>query len=138
MFGNRQCIVHMPLHPQGQRFQTDDIQEAVEWSLAAAQITQTDHARADDEGQITHQIGKNGIMIRGFRLDQVWMPSTGFPVEFATVHNHPADAQAMTANPFGGGMHDNVHTMIEGAPQVRSGEGVIHDDGKTVCMRQLA
>ncbi len=51
ILGDRQRVVDMALHAQRQRLQADDVQEAVEWRLTAAEIAQADDARADDEGQ---------------------------------------------------------------------------------------
>ena len=50
----------------------------------------------------------------------------GFPIKIPAIHHHTANAVAMPANPFGGGMHDNRGTMFQRAADDRR-RGIVHD-----------
>src|SRR5690348_6932105 len=72
----------------------------------------------------TEQVGINKSMVGRISLGEVFEASAG-PIEVATVHDHTADAGAMSADEFGGAMHDDVRAPFEWTEEIRGGQRVI-------------
>ena len=51
-------------------------------------------------------------MVGWFWRDDTIMATAGLPVELAAVHDRAADAQAVSADPFGGGVIVNEYAPI--------------------------
>ena len=58
-------------------------------------------------------------------------------IKLAGIYDDPGDGVAMPANEFGGGMGDDVHTMINGAAEVGCGEGAVYDHGDAMAVCQF-
>ena len=118
VFGHGLRILDMPLHPQGQRFQPDDVQEAVEGRLAPAEVAQAHHPRAANERRRAERIGQDDIVIGRLGLDDAGVAPAGLPVEVAAVDDRAANAQPVATDPLGGGVNDDVYTVLERAAEV--------------------
>ncbi len=78
-------------------------------------------------------------MVAVARLDHLREArGVGAPVEVAAVDDDAADGGAVAADPFGGGVHDDVGAVVEGAAEVAAcAEGVVDHDGDAFSMCYL-
>ena len=80
---------------------------------AGAEVAQTLGAGAHDESLRPELLGEVDAVIAGIGLGQRRELPRFFPIEAAAVDDHAADGHAMAAEPFGGGMHDQVGAMLK-------------------------
>lgn len=60
------------------------------------------------------------------------------PVEFATIHYNPTDSRAMSSDPFGSTVNDNIGTKVDGAHNVATRtERIIYDERNVIVMGYL-
>jgi len=68
---------------------------------------------------------EDDAVIAGIGLGQHRKFSRGPPVEPAAVDNHAADGDAVAADPFGGGVHDDVGAKLDRAAEIGRRKGVV-------------
>ena len=130
--GGARCIGAMAFHAKRQGFHPLQEQEGIHRRHGRAQIAQQAGAHADDVGNRAkrfYRLGPDRAVIGRIRLVQCGeaIPMR-FPIEITAIHHHTANAVAMPANPFGGGMHDNRGTMFQRAADDWR-RGIVHDQG---------
>ena len=59
------------------------------------------------------------------------------PVERTGIGDHAAHGRAVAADELGGGVDDHVGAVLDGAQQVRRGEGCVHDQRHVVAVRDV-
>ena len=115
--GRARCIGAMAFHAKRQGFHALQEQKRVHRRHGRAQIAQQAGAHANDirnRAKCLHGLGPDRAVIRRIGLVQRGEAiSIGFPIEIPAIHHHTANAIAMPANPFGGGMHDNRRAMFQ-------------------------
>ncbi len=60
------------------------------------------------------------------------------PLECSAVDDDPTDDRAVAAEVLRRGVHNDVSSMLEGADQVRGGDGVVDDERHTVVVGDLS
>ena len=75
-------------------------------------------------------------MIAGLWLRHQW-EFVRLPVKFTRVHHDTPNPIAMSAQPLGEGVDDDVRTMIDGTLQIRGAEGGIHDQRQPMIVRNF-
>ena len=122
----------MAFNAQRQGFHALQKQEGIHRRHGRAQIAQQAGTHADDirnRAKRLHGLGPDRAVIRRIGLVQCGEAiPISFPIEVAAIHNHAANAVAMPANPFGGGMHDNRRAMFQRPAEDRR-RRIIHDQG---------
>ena len=120
----------MAFNAQRQGFHALQEQEGIHRRHGRTQIAQQAGAHADNvrnRAKCLHGLGPDCAMIRRIGLVQRREAiSIGFPIEIPAIHHHTANAIAMPANPFGGGMHDNRRAMFQRPAEDRR-RGIVHD-----------
>mmetsp|Transcript_38070 Transcript_38070/g.72986 ORF Transcript_38070/g.72986 Transcript_38070/m.72986 type:complete len:220 (+) Transcript_38070:739-1398(+) len=121
------------LHAQRERLYALKQEEGAEGALGHAQVTQALHARLEHHGTVgqAHGIARakrvpvHQPVVPGGGLSEAGEAALG-PVEGARVHDDAADGVAVTANPLGAGLHDDVSTVLDGLANIAAtSEGVV-------------
>ncbi len=105
--GQLECVVDMALHPQGQRLQPLQQEEAVERRLRCPQIPEAFDPSPNRKGDIAKRtahaehVGEYQTVIAGGRISEERELAVG-PVELAGIDDHSADGRSMSADPLGG------------------------------------
>ena len=92
-----------------------------------AEITENFDASTDDEGDVAEGLVEleTVVTLRGL-VELREASGVLTPVELARVYNHTSDGSAMTADPFGSRVDDNISAMVDGSDEVTSStKGVI-------------
>ena len=76
-------------------------------------------------------------MIAGVRLGDPRISARGCPVEGAAVNDNAAEGSAVTADELGCGVYHDVCAVLDGSDKIRSTEGVVDDERKSVCVSDL-
>ena len=124
----------MLLLPQRQRFQSLQKQERVERTQRRADVAQQRDAHFQDERHVAHA----GDVAQGVPVFQTVIARIGFgefgelavvPLEFAGVHDHAADARAVTADVFRGRRDNDVRAKVK-RPHQADTDRVVHNERK--------
>src|SRR6185312_13513035 len=126
----------MPLHAQGQRFQTLQEKPGVQGGDSRTDVTHQLHACLNNISQRSECIDEAQTMIGGIRLDQSGKTSVR-PVEFAAIHDHAANGCTMPANKLGGRVNDDIGAMLQWLHQVWRWQCIIKYQRHTVFMRDI-
>ena len=111
-------------HAHGQRLDALQQIEGIGGAHAGAEVAQALGARAHDEGAGAELLGEGDAVIAGVGLGHGReLARRGRPVEAAAVDDDAADGDAVAAQELGGGMHDDVGAVLDGAAQIGRGEG---------------
>jgi len=95
MFGHGQRIRGVALHAQVQRFDALEEQERIEGRKRRAGVTQSLHARLEDEGQRPEGLGVTQAVVGGIGLGKFLEAARCRPVELSGVHDHAANGRAV-------------------------------------------
>ena len=121
----------MALDPEGQRLESLQEEERVERRQRRPQVAQQLHSQLEDERQRTERLGVDQPVIGRVRRREFREPfardRTG-PVEAAGVHHRAADRRAVSADPLGRRVDDDVGAVLDGPAQCRGAEGVVHHE----------
>jgi hypothetical protein len=92
----------------------------------------------DSERDGTKGIPKLQTMISLTGLRETRKLAALLPVEFATIHYNPTNGRAMSSDPFGSTVDDNIGTKVNGAHNVASrAERIIYDERNVIVMGYL-
>ena len=75
-------------------------------------------------------------MIPWRRLDHFWEGAI-VPRKRPAIDDDATNTGAVSANEFGGGMHDNVCPMLKGPAQIGRGKGVINNEREFMLVRNV-
>src|SRR5207244_3244970 len=126
----------MALHTQRQRLHALQKQERVKGAETGAEVAHHFHTRFHDKGKIAKRFPVAYAVIPWRRLDHFWEGAI-VPRKRPAIDDDAADTGAMSANEFGGGMHDNVCPMLKGPAQVGRGKGVINNEWELMLVRNV-
>ena len=129
-----QCVGHVPLDPQGERFQALQEDEAAHRGERGASVPEQDGAGAGDVGGGADGIGKDNPMVAVLRLGELRELAGRLPVEFPGIHDDAADGGAVTADELRGGMDHDVRAQLDGPEQEWRREGIVHHERNPVPM----
>ncbi len=117
-------VRHMPVHPHAQGFQPLQEEERIERAERRSQIAQPFHPRLHDERKVAE-----GLVEADAVVALAWLQHLGegalVPRKAARIHDHPADAGAVAADPLGGRLHHDVRAMFDRAAEVGRRKGVV-------------
>lgn len=116
------------LGAQTQRLQAQEQLLGGERIQRGAEVAQDLDAHADRKRNAPERLPELQPVVALRRLDELREPRrVRAPVELAAVHDHPANRRAVSADPFGGAVHDDVGAVLDGAAEVAAcAEGVVY------------
>ena len=133
-----QRVLHVTVDAQGQRLQAQQQQPCVERGERGALVAQQRGAGLRDVGCGAGGLGEHHAVVAGVGLCHAGeLIGVGGPVERAGVGDHAAHRRAVAADELRGGVDDHVGTVLDGAQQVGSGEGCVHDQRHVVAVRDI-
>jgi hypothetical protein len=117
----------MSLRPQTQRLKTEQQLLRSKRIKRSTEITLDLHARTDDEGDCAEGFPELEAVVAFAGLDELGEAfAVGAPVELAGVDDDAADGCAVAADPFCGGVDDDVGAVVDGTEEVAAcAEGVV-------------
>ncbi len=121
-----QRVLAVALHAQVERLQSLEEQERVERREGGAEVAEQLNACLDDVRHRPKRLRVLQPVVRGVGLREGGEVAVR-PVEPAAVHNHAADACAVTADELRCAMHHDVRSVLQGTHQVRARQRVIND-----------
>jgi len=116
-------VRRLPIDPQRQRLESLEQKKGVERALTGAEVAQTLDPGTDDERDVAVRtlraecFGEDESVVAGGRLGECWKPAAR-PVKVARVDDDAADGRAVTADPLGGRLDDDVGAVLDGATQI--------------------
>ena len=122
-----QRVGRMPLRSQAQRFQPEQELLSRERVHRRAQIPQNLHPHANGKRDGAECVPEFETMVSFGRIVELGK-SLGVlaPVEFPAVDDHTSNGGAVSADPFGGRVHDDIGTVVERSAEITaSAKGVI-------------
>ena len=125
IFHHFQGVLHMALNAQREGLYALQQQEGIEWADGCTLVAQQDGADTCHIGCSTQSVGKHNAVIRSIRFGELWELAARLPVEISAVDNHTAQRSAMSAEEFGGRVHHNVGTMLDGANEIGCSKCVV-------------
>ncbi len=134
---HRRRVCHVPLHAQRQRLDALQQLERVHRRQAGAEVAQAFGPGAHDEGGGAELLGKDNAVITRIRLGHRREFARSLPVETPAVDDRAADGDAVSADPFGDRVHDDVGAKRERAAQIGRGKGVVDQERNAGRMRDL-
>lgn len=134
--GERQRVAGVALAAQRQGLHTQHQLLRRKGVQRAAYIAQDLDPNADGEGDLAECFPELQAMVAVAWLDHLREArGVGAPVEVSAVDDDAADGGAVAADPFGGGVHDDVDAVVEGAAEVAAcAKGVVYHDGDAFSM----
>ena len=131
-------VLHVALDAQGERLQTLEQQERVEWRQRCTLIAQKGRAGLGYVRRGSARVGEHDAVVGGVRLGQA-RETVGMrgPVELAGVDDHAAHDGAVSAHELGGRVDHDVGAVLDGTQQVGRGERGVHDERQAVTMGNL-
>lgn len=130
-------VFNMTLHAKAERFRTLQKKEGVERADASTGVSQENGADVGDEGGLARSFRERDAMVARIGLGYGGVRPALAPVERAAVHDDAAERRAVATDEFRGGVNDDVGPVLNGTQQIRRGEGVVHDKGDAVTVRDL-
>ncbi len=123
-------ILRMPFGAQRQRLQSLQQLERRKRIQGRAEIPQDLNAHPNGKGDGTKGVPEAQTVIAGAGFDEL-RKAFGVlaPVEPSRVDDDTGDGGAMAADPFRGGVRDDIGTMIDGAHKVAPGAECVIDLG---------
>ena len=97
-------IVDVFLHPERQRFDPLQNLKGIHRTHAGAEIAQALAPRTQQKGAGGRLFAEHHAVKSGIGFGQGRKPAGFFPVEFAAIHHHAADGNAMSAEKLGRGV----------------------------------
>ncbi len=128
-------VGHVLRHAQRQGLDPLEKLEGVGRAHAGAEIAQALGAGAHDEGLRPELRGEIDAVIAGIGLAQGRELARRLPVEAPAIDQRAADGDAVAAQPFGRGMHDDVAAMLDRPAEIGRGEGGIDQQRQARAMR---
>ena len=114
-------ILSMSLGSQTKSFDSEEKLLGGKWTQTRSNVPEHFYSDACDEGRWTKCLPVFESMVRRRWLNHLREPCGVFvPVELAAVDDNTADRGAVSANPLGCGVHDNVCTVLDGSDIVPS------------------
>src|ERR671910_349587 len=132
--GDGHGVLRVALHPERQRLEPLQEEEAVERAQRRAVVPEHLDARLQDK----REFSKSGVylepMVRGVGLGEPG-EATVIPGEAAAVNDHSSYRGPVAADELGRGVDDDVGSVLEGLDEVRGRQRVVHDerDARLVC-----
>lgn len=129
----------MALSTQAESLDTENQLLGSKGVEGSAQVTEGFDTGTDDEGDGTKGVPELEAMVAVRGLDELGEAVAVLaPVELAGVNNDTANGGAVAANPLGGGVDDNVGTVVNGTDKVASSaKGVVDDQGDALLVSDL-
>lgn len=126
--GQRQGISSVALATQTQRLQAENQLLGSEGVQCRAQVPQNLDTHADSEGDRTEGLPELQSVVALGGLDELWEAGGVLaPVKLTAVDDHAADGGAVTTDPLGCALDDDVRTVVNGTGEVAAGtEGVVN------------
>jgi hypothetical protein len=124
----------MPLSSQTESFQTKEKLVGGEWVERGAEVAEDFNSDADSEGDRAKRLPELEAMVALRRLDELReaLPILS-PVKFTAIHDNTGNCRAMTADPLGSTVNNNVRAMGNGSAEITtSAESVVNLDEATV------
>ena len=139
-----QGVAAVALHAQGERFEALQCEECTKGRQAGAEVTQTLHASAEDEGEVgtersfrAEHVPELQPVVRRARLSVVRELSV-VPGEVAAIDDDSTDVRSVAVDPLGCGFHDDVGSVLERLCNVTAGtEGVVNDERNSGVLGDL-
>ena len=124
-------VFAMAFHAKMKSFDSLQKHPGVVWRETSAEIAHGHSAHAEDEREWREHVGEivapTESVVGGVGLVVEWVLSAG-PIELPRVNDDAADTSAVSAEPFGERVNDDVGTVFERAHQGRSGEGAVNHE----------
>jgi len=76
-------------------------------------------------------------MVAGIGLGDLRIESLCLPVELAGLNDDTAEGCSVSADELGSGMNNDVCSVLDRSDEIRSSEGVIYNNRKSVLMCYL-
>ncbi len=137
---NLQCILHMPLHPQGQGFQSLKKNESMERGQGGSGIPEQYRADTRYKSRRTRGFCEADPMIACVGFGKAWKFTACFPVKSSAVNDDASDRGSVSADEFRCGMYHDIGAIFNRTDQIRSGKGIVYHQRDSMCMgdnRQL-
>ena len=125
--GDRQGVLAMALHPQGQRLKALEQQKGVEGTKRRAEVAQTLNAGFDNVGKTAEALGIDQAVVARVRLSEFGVAPVR-PIKLAAIHNHAAEAGAVAADVLSGRVNNDVGPVLKRLPEIRRHGGRVNDD----------
>lgn len=121
-------VLSVALGPQAEGLETEEELLSTEGVEAGAEVTEDLNTGADGEGDGAEGLPELEAVVTLGRLDELGEAGRVLaPVELAAVDNDTGDGSAVAADPLGGGVDDDIGTMLNGSDEVATGtEGVVN------------
>ena len=133
--GDSVGVFAVAFHAQRQGFDALQGDPGVVRRKGGAEVAKRDGAHAQDVGKRGERLGQvvppTQAVVGGVGIIEKRMFASG-PVEGAGVDDDPADAGAVSAEPFGEGVNDDVRPVLDGLAEVGRGEGGVDDEGQAM------
>ena len=118
-------VGNVPLHAQRQRLHAlDQVKRALR-GQHGAEVAQALGAGAGDEGRGAEVLGVGHARVAGIGLGQGRELVRGRPVEVTRIDDETAHGDAVTADPLGRRVDDDIGAVLERAVERRRGEGAV-------------
>lgn len=122
VLGERKGVLGVALGAQAERLDTKKQLLRGKGVERGTQVAQRLDARPDDEGDGAKRVPELEPVVALGRLDKLREARAVLtPVELARVDDDAADGGAVTADPLGGRVDDNIGAVVDGADEVAAG-----------------
>lgn len=136
MLGDGEGVFAMALHAEREGFDALEELPGVIGRDAGSEVAEGAGAHAEDVGEGGEHVGEvvspAEAVVRVVGIVKEGVFSAG-PVEATGVDDDAAEAGAVSAEPLGEGVDDDVGSVLKRVGQVRSRAGGIDDEGEAVC-----
>jgi len=133
------CVLGVTLSSQTEGLKTLNKLECSERVESTTQVTEDLNTNTDSEGDGSESIPESQAVISCRGLDHIRESLAVLaPVEVTGIDDDTTDGRAVAANPFGGGVNDDIGSVLDGLDEVSAGsKGVVHDQRNTRIVGDL-
>ena len=129
-------VLRVPFQPQRERLDALQQQKRRKGRERRAGIPQQNRPDIGNKRRSAGRLREGDAVVAGVWRGNGRVVAGCRPIELAAVHDDAAQRCAVAAQELGRRMHDDIRPMLDGPQQIERAEGVIHDQGQAVGVRQ--
>ena len=131
------CVFGMPLQAEREGLHSLEKEKCIEGRDGRAGIPKEDSPDVGHKGCGTDGVLKGNSVIARIGVGDLRILPGILPVKLSCFHDDTSQRCSVATQEFSGGVHHDVHAVLDGTDQVRCTEGIIYNERKSVPVRDL-